>query len=100
MATLTIYYIKTKTTTTFTLSSVSAGGAETVPDVAGMSVTNAKSTLLSAGFSAVSEPQPSQGQFFVNHPTIPKGRVVGTDPAAGSAADKAGAILLIISSGP
>ena len=79
---------------------VSAGGAETVPDVAGMSVSSAKSTLLSAGFSAVSEPQPSQSQFFVNHPTIPKGRVVGTDPAAGSAADKAGAILLIISSGP
>ena len=79
---------------------VSDGGAESVPDVSGMSITNAKSTLLSAGFSAVSEPQPSQGQFFIHHPTIPKGRVVGTDPAAGSAADKAGAILLIISSGP
>jgi membrane peptidoglycan carboxypeptidase len=79
---------------------VSGGGAETVPDVAGMSVTNAKATLLAAGFSAVSEPQPSQGQFFVTHPTIPKGRVVGTDPPSGSAADKAGAILLIISSGP
>ena len=79
---------------------VSAGGAETVPDVAGMSVVNAKAALLAAGFSAVSEPQPSQGQFFVKHPTIPKGRVVSTDPPAGSAADQAGAILLIISSGP
>ena len=79
---------------------VSAGGAETVPNVAGMSVTNAKATLLAAGFSAVSEPQPSQGQFFVKSPTIPAGKVVGTDPAAGSAADKAGAILLIISTGP
>jgi membrane peptidoglycan carboxypeptidase len=79
---------------------VSAGGAETVPNVAGMSVTNAKATLLAAGFSAVSEPQPSQGQFFVKSPTIPAGKVVGTDPAAGSPADKAGAILLIISTGP
>lgn len=79
---------------------VSAGGAETVPNVAGMSVTNAKATLLAAGFSAVSEPQPSQGQFFVKSPTIPAGKVVGTDPAAGTPADKAGAILLIISSGP
>ena len=79
---------------------VSGGGAETVPNVAGMTVVNAKATLLSAGFSAVSEPQPSQGQFFVKHPTIAKGFVVATDPAAGSPADKAGAILLIISSGP
>ena len=79
---------------------VSAGGAETVPNVAGMSVTNAKATLLAAGFSAVSEPQASQGQFFVKSPTIPAGKVVGTDPAAGSPADKAGAILLIISTGP
>jgi membrane peptidoglycan carboxypeptidase len=79
---------------------VSAGGAETVPNVAGMSVTNAKATLLAAGFSAVSEPQASQGQFFVKSPTIPAGKVVGTDPPSGSAADKAGAILLIISTGP
>lgn len=79
---------------------VSAGGAETVPNVAGMSVANAKSTLLAAGFSAVSEPQPSQSQFFVKSPTIAAGKVVGTDPPVGSAADKAGAILLIISSGP
>lgn len=79
---------------------VSAGGAETVPNVAGMSVTNAKATLLAAGFSAVSEPQPSQSQFFVKSPTIAAGKVVGTDPAAGSPADKAGAILLIISTGP
>ena len=79
---------------------VSAGGAETVPNVAGMSVLNAKATLLAAGFAAVSEPQVSQSQFFVKHPTIAKGRVVGTDPAAGSPADQAGAILLIISAGP
>ena len=79
---------------------VSKGGGATVPNVAGMSVLNAKSTLLQAGFAAVSEPQPSQTQFFVKSPTIPKGMVVGTDPAAGSPAASTGAILLIISAGP
>ena len=71
-----------------------------VPNVAGMSIVNAKSTLLQAGFAAVSEPQPSQGQFFVNSDSVPAGNVVGTDPPAGSLADAFGAILLIISKGP
>jgi membrane peptidoglycan carboxypeptidase len=79
---------------------VSKGGGATVPNVAGMSVVNAKATLLQAGFAAVSEPQPSQTQFFVKSTTIPKGMVVGTDPAAGSPAASTGAILLIISAGP
>lgn len=79
---------------------VSKGGGSTVPNVAGMNVINAKSTLLQAGFAAVSEPQPSQTQFFVKSPTIPKGMVVGTEPAAGTPAASTGAILLIISAGP
>jgi serine/threonine-protein kinase len=79
---------------------VSKGGGATVPNVAGMSVVNAKATLLQAGFPAVSEPQPTQSQFFVKSPTIPKGMVVGTDPAAGTPAASTGAILLIISAGP
>ena len=79
---------------------VSSGGLTAVPDVAGLSVSEAKAKLLAAGFSAVSEPQASQSQFFVKSPTIAKGLVVGTDPAAGSMAQGAGAILLIISSGP
>ncbi|MEY3846047.1 MAG: hypothetical protein RJA66_314, partial [Actinomycetota bacterium] len=79
---------------------VSKGGGATVPNVAGLSVLNAKSTLLQAGFAAVSEPQPSQTQFFVKSPTVPKGMVVGTDPAAGTPAAATGAILLIISTGP
>jgi membrane peptidoglycan carboxypeptidase len=79
---------------------VSKGGGATVPNVAGMTVVNAKSTLLQAGFPAVSEPQPTQSQFFVKSPTIPKGMVVGTDPAAGTPAASTGAILLIISAGP
>jgi len=79
---------------------VSKGGGSVVPNVAGMSVLNAKATLLQAGFAAVSEPQPSQTQFFVKSTTVPKGMVVGTDPAAGSPAASTGAILLIISAGP
>ena len=79
---------------------VSKGGGSTVPSVAGMTVQNAKATLLQAGFAAVSEPQASQTQFFVKSPTVPKGMVVGTDPAAGSPAASTGAILLIISTGP
>jgi membrane peptidoglycan carboxypeptidase len=79
---------------------VSKGGGSVVPNVAGMSVVNAKATLLQAGFAAVSEPQSSQTQFFVKSPTVPKGMVVGTDPAAGSPAASTGAILLIISTGP
>jgi membrane peptidoglycan carboxypeptidase len=79
---------------------ISKGGNAPVPDVAGLTVAAAKAKLLAAGFSAVSEPQPSQTQFFVKSSTIPKGNVVGTDPAAGTSAAGNGAILLIISAGP
>jgi membrane peptidoglycan carboxypeptidase len=79
---------------------VSKGGNAVVPDVAGLSVAAAKAKLLAAGFAAVSEPQPSQTQYFVKSPTIAKGLVVGTDPAVGSSANGASAILLYISSGP
>ena len=79
---------------------VSKGGQKVVPNVSGMTVANAKAALLAAGYSAVSEPQPSQTQYFQKSATIPKGNVIGTDPAAGTAAPAASAILLIISSGP
>jgi membrane peptidoglycan carboxypeptidase len=82
---------------------VSKGGASAsvvVPNVAGMTVANAKATLLAAGYAAVSEPQSSQTQFFQKSATVPKGNVIGTDPAAGTAAPTAGAILLVISTGP
>ena len=79
---------------------ISKGGEVVVPDVSGMTVAQARAALLEAGFSAVSEPQPSQPQYFVNSATVPKGNVVGTNPAAGSPAEGFGAILLIISKGP
>ena len=79
---------------------VSRGGASVVPKVAGMTVADAMSTLLNAGFAAVSAPQPSQVQYFQHSSTVAAGNVVGTLPAAGSKASSDGAILLIISSGP
>jgi serine/threonine-protein kinase len=78
---------------------ISKGGEVVVPDVSGLSVAAAKAKLLAAGFSAVSEPQPTQNTFFVNSTTVPKGNVVGTSPAAGTPAEGFGAILLIISKG-
>jgi serine/threonine-protein kinase len=80
--------------------SISRGGTVPVPDVAGLSVTDAKARLLAAGFAAVSEPQQSQSQFFVNSSTVPAGNVVGTSPPAGTPAEVLGAILLVISKGP
>lgn len=79
---------------------ISKGDSAGVPNVSGLSVDQAKATLLAAGFAAVSEPQASQTQYFQKHPTIPAGRVIGTDPPAGTSANAASAILLIISTGP
>ena len=79
---------------------VSKGGNTVVPDVSGLTVAAAKAKLLGAGFSAVSEPQASQSQYFVHSSTVPKGSVVATNPAAGTSATGDGAILLIISLGP
>jgi serine/threonine-protein kinase len=82
---------------------ISRGGkpAEVVvPDVAGLTVSAAKAKLLQAGYAVVSEPQPSQAQFFVKSDTVPKGSVIGTEPAYGTAAPVSSAILLIISTGP
>lgn len=79
---------------------VSRGGTVIVPDVTGLSVNDATARLLGAGFSAVSEPQRSQSQYFVFSSTVPDGDVVGTNPPAGSQADVLGAILLILSKGP
>ena len=79
---------------------VSKGGSVSVPNVTGMTVANAKATLLAAGYAAVSEPQASQTQYFQKSATVAKGNVIGTDPAAGTAASVNSAILLIISTGP
>jgi len=79
---------------------ISNGGLVTVPDVAGLTVAEARAQLELAGFSSVSEPVPSQAQYFVFSSTIPEGRVVSTSPGPGTLAEALGAILLIISKGP
>jgi beta-lactam-binding protein with PASTA domain len=81
---------------------VSKGGKVRIPSagVVGESKATAKATLLALGFAAVSEPQPSQSQYFQHSATIPAGNVVGTTPKVGSLAGIDTAILLIISSGP
>lgn len=79
---------------------VSKGGSSIVPNVTGMTVDDAKTALLNAGFAAVSTPQASQGQFYQHSATVPAGNVVSTLPEAGSTASADGAILLILSSGP
>ena len=79
---------------------ISRGGSVVVPDVAGLTVAEAKSVLFQAGFSAVSEPVASQTQYFVYSTTIPAGDVVSTSPGPGTPAEGLGAILLIISKGP
>jgi membrane peptidoglycan carboxypeptidase len=79
---------------------VSQGGLTRIPDVRGMTTTEATAVLNSAGFPTVSVPQPSQGQFFIRDPEVPEGQVVGTMPAAGKAVASSSAILLLISQGP
>jgi membrane peptidoglycan carboxypeptidase len=79
---------------------ISKGGLTKIPDVRGMSTAEATAVLNSAGFPTVSIPQPSQGQFFIQDPTVPEGQVVGTMPAAGKSVASSSAILLLISSGP
>ena len=80
---------------------VSKGGKVRIPrDIVGMTKADAKARLLALGFAAVSEPQPSQSQYFQKSTTVPAGNVVGTAPKVGSLADTSAAILLIISSGP
>ncbi|CAB4947016.1 unannotated protein [freshwater metagenome] len=81
---------------------VSKGGKVRIPSagVVGETPATATATLTTLGFAAVSQPQPSQGQYFQHSATIPRGNVVGTSPAVGSLTATNTAILLIISSGP
>ena len=63
-----------------------------VPDVANQDPTPAAAILGMAGFSVTPRNDPSD--------TVPVGKVIGTDPAAGTMVPKGSAITLIVSSGP
>ena len=101
----TVAYASPKSTTVLPTGSmvklyISRGGLTKVPDVRGMTTGQATQVLNDAGFPSVSVPQPSQGQFFINHPSIPEGSVVDTLPGIGKAVSSSNAILLILSTGP
>ena len=63
-----------------------------VPDVAGAAKAQAQSTLQKAGFKVASETE--------NHPSIPSGVVIRTDPAADTSARKGSTVKMIVSAGP
>ncbi|MET0626919.1 MAG: Stk1 family PASTA domain-containing Ser/Thr kinase [Acidimicrobiia bacterium] len=63
-----------------------------VPDVHDQDQTPAAATLGQAGFSVTSRAEPSD--------TVPVGKVIGTDPPAGTPLPRGSAVTLIVSSGP
>jgi beta-lactam-binding protein with PASTA domain len=63
-----------------------------VPDVSTLDGFAALNTLNQAGFQVTVVPTPSD--------TVPKDKVIGTDPAAGTPLDRGAAVNLLISSGP
>jgi serine/threonine-protein kinase len=72
---------------------VSSGPApRDVPDVSGKSVAEASNILGQAGFAVTQRDQPSD--------TVDAGRVISTDPAAGTTQPKGTTITLVVSSGP
>jgi beta-lactam-binding protein with PASTA domain/tRNA A-37 threonylcarbamoyl transferase component Bud32 len=65
-----------------------------IPDVAGESVDRAIADLLKAGFKSTSQ----KNEFS---PDVPKGKVIKTEPGAGSKADpESTTVLIVISNGP
>ncbi|WP_246136345.1 Stk1 family PASTA domain-containing Ser/Thr kinase [Leekyejoonella antrihumi] len=77
------------------LLSVSGGpGTIAIPDVAGMSQSQAMSILQSQGFTHVT---PSSKQ--VDNTKFPANQVAGTTPAIGTAVDPSSTVTLVISSG-
>jgi eukaryotic-like serine/threonine-protein kinase len=64
-----------------------------VPDVSGKSSADATAALQAAGFTLSNSTSKSD-------PTIPSGKVIGTNPAAGSQAPSGSAVSLVVSSGP
>ncbi len=73
--------------------SVSTGpGSSALPDVAGLTAAQATAKLKAAGFKPASETQPST--------TVASGRVISTDPAAGTEVQAGSTVTVIVSGGP
>jgi eukaryotic-like serine/threonine-protein kinase len=72
---------------------VSGGPAKVaVPGVGGLSVDDATNALTQAGFKV--------NQSSDSSPSVPKGNVIGTRPAAGTQADEGSTVTIIVSTGP
>ena len=73
--------------------SVSTGpGSAPLPDVAGISASRAKAKLTQAGYTPVTESQPSA--------TVASGHVISTDPPAGTELQFGSQVTVLVSSGP
>jgi eukaryotic-like serine/threonine-protein kinase len=72
---------------------VSTGpGSSPLPDVAGLTAAQASAKLKEAGFKPTTEKQPSA--------TVASGRVISTDPSAGTEAQAGSSVTVLLSSGP
>jgi serine/threonine-protein kinase len=74
------------------LVTVAREPAVAVPDVKGQDPAPAAATLGMAGFTVTTREEPSDD--------VPAGKVIGTDPAAGSMVPRGSAVALLVSSGP
>ncbi len=73
--------------------SVSTGpGSSALPNVADLSAAQATAKLKAAGFKPASETQPSA--------TVPSGRVISTNPPAGTVAQAGSSVTVLVSGGP
>ena len=73
--------------------SVSTGpGSSALPNVAGLTAAQATAKLKAAGFKPTTETQPSA--------TVVNGRVISTDPPAGTVAQAGSAVTVLVSGGP
>jgi serine/threonine-protein kinase len=72
---------------------VSTGpGSSPLPNVAGLTVAQATGRLKQAGFKPTTETQPSA--------TVASGRVISTDPSAGTEAQAGSSVTVLVSGGP
>jgi eukaryotic-like serine/threonine-protein kinase len=72
---------------------VSTGpGSSALPNVVGLTAAQATAKLKAAGFKPTSEAQPSA--------TVASGRVISTDPPAGTEAQAGSAVTVLVSTGP
>ena len=72
---------------------VSTGpGSSPLPDVAGLTAAQASAKLKEAGFEPTTEKQPSA--------TVASGRVISTNPSAGTEAQAGSSVTVLVSSGP